>query len=163
MTASPAAALRQLFALFARPAPDGALRMRAAELAVFLQALGARDGVPAAAARLLARYGAQAPHDAAAGLDFAAFSLLVAQEPLGPAPPPNEDGAADTELARVIARADGDGDGALSAAEVAALLAADGRPVGDAEVSAVLEEAGAAGKNAMSLAQFIALNGTQTR
>ena len=171
---SAASALHQIWVVFARPVPPaGDLRMAVPELRLFLSALGARGSVDASAARLLARYGARPPPGFAGGaagettLDFAAFSLLVAQEALGPTAASEGRGGggpAGAELLRVFARADADGDGALSSAEVAALLGADGRPVSDAEVGAVMEEAGAGGGGrGLSLAQFLHVNETQTR
>ncbi len=162
---SASSALRAVFNIFARPrAPSGALTLETPELLNFLNALSQAGSAESACAGLLARYGCR---DAGGGLDFAAFELLVSQEQLGPAgggggAAGGGGGGADTELARVFARADADGDGFLSAAEVAALLAVDGKPVGDAEVVAILEEAGAA-NGKMSLAQFLAVNMVQTR
>jgi Ca2+-binding EF-hand superfamily protein len=166
MAATATSALRQLFNMFARPRPPaGALTMETPELLHFLRALGQAGSVEAACASLLARYGSR---EHAGALDFPAFELLVAQEALGPRAPAGGGGAgggggADTELARVFARADADGDGLLSAAEVAALLGADGKPVGDAEVAAVMEEAGASAEGKLSLAQFLQVNLIQTR
>jgi Ca2+-binding EF-hand superfamily protein len=166
MAATATSALRQLFNMFARPRPPaGALTMETPELLHFLRALGQAGSVEAACASLLARYGSR---EHAGALDFPAFELLVAQEALGPRAPAGGGGAgggggADTELARVFARADADGDGLLSAAEVAALLGADGKPVGDAEVAAVMEEAGASAEGKLSLAQFLRVNLIQTR
>ena len=164
MAATATSALRQLFNMFARPRPPaGALTMETPELLHFLRAVGQTGSVEAACASLLARYGSR---EHAGALDFPAFELLVAQEALGPRAPAGGGaggGGADTELARVFARADADGDGLLSAAEVAALLGADGKPVGDAEVAAVMEEAGASAEGKLSLAQFLQVNLIQTR
>ena len=160
------AALRQLFNMFACPrAPTGLLLMETGELLSFLRALGQTGSVEASCAALLARYGSR---ELGGALDFASFELLVTQEALGPAAPAGGGGGgggggSDTELARVFARADADGDGFLSAAEVAALLGADGKPVGDAEVAAIMEEAGCSAEGRLSLAQFLQVNLIQSR
>jgi len=148
--------------MFARPqSPSGALLLHTPELLSFLHALGQKGSVEDVCAQLLARYGSRD----GGGLDFFAFELLVAQESLGPGALSGGGGGggADTELARVFARADGDGDGFLNAMEVAALLGADGKPVGDAEVAAIFEEAGVAPGGKLTLAQFLAVNLIQTR
>ena len=140
--------------------------METGELLAFLRALGQTGSVEASCAALLARYGSR---ELGGALDFASFELLVTQEALGPAAPAGGGGGggggggSDTELARVFARADADGDGFLSAAEVAALLGADGKPVGDAEVAAIMEEAGCPAEGRLSLAQFLAVNCIQSR
>ena len=137
--------------------------METGELLAFLRALGQTGSVEASCAALLARYGSR---ELGGALDFASFELLVTQEALGPAAPAGGGGGgggSDTELARVFARADADGDGFLSAAEVAALLGADGKPVGDAEVAAIMEEAGCSAEGRLSLAQFLQVNMIQSR
>jgi Ca2+-binding EF-hand superfamily protein len=131
--------LHAVFSLFARQ-QGGAAAMGAPELGAFLAALAGAPypGAPA----LLARYGG-----ASGSLAFPAFCQLVCSEALpglGGAPLGGA-AAVRQELARVFSAADADGDGALSAGEVRAVLEADGQRASEAEVRAVLEEAGAGG------------------
>jgi hypothetical protein len=146
--------LHAVFTLFACGQRDGAAVMTAPELGAFLAALA---GAPyAGAPALFARYAGAA----GAPLPFAAFCQLVCSEALpglGGAP---QEGASAVrqELARVFSAADADGDGALRAHEVRAVLEADGSgAASEAEVQAVLEEAGGEGGRGVTLEGFLRL------
>ncbi len=141
--------LHTIFLLFARPSAAPCLGL--AELSSFLCSLQGSPypGAPA----LLARYGSNG------AITFPSFLQLVCNEPLPGlgGSPLDSASAVRQELAAVFSAADADGDSQLSAAEVQALMQADGAPVSAAEVAAVMEEAGVPQGKGMTLQQLIAL------
>ena len=152
LTAAHEQQLHSIFLLFARAPSGGAPALGVNELGAFLAAL---QGAPyPEAPALLARYG-----EGRGAITFPSFVQLVCSEPLpglGGAPVESAS-AVRQELVRVFSAADGDGDAALGAAEVRAVLEADGAPASEAEVQAVLEEAGAREGRGVTLEQFLRL------